>query len=65
MASEVTPEGARGQFVLGAGNRTGPSELWWPNGMGKQPLYRLELKLTKNDTQLDLLAADLAFERCS
>jgi beta-mannosidase len=32
-------------------------KLWWPNGMGEQPLYRLELKLAKNDTQLDFVTS--------
>ncbi|HKU28610.1 MAG TPA: hypothetical protein VJQ54_24280, partial [Candidatus Sulfotelmatobacter sp.] len=28
-------------------------KLWWPNGMGGQPLYRLELKLFASATQCD------------
>ncbi|WP_424767807.1 beta-mannosidase [Paenibacillus sp. sgz302251] len=28
-------------------------ELWWPNGFGKQPLYRLEVRLTKADKTLE------------
>ncbi|MGE4489921.1 MAG: glycoside hydrolase family 2 protein, partial [Kiritimatiellales bacterium] len=27
--------------------------LWWPNGMGKQPLYRYEIRLLKNGQELD------------
>jgi len=30
-------------------------ELWWPNGYGAQPLYRLETTLMRGDTALDLL----------
>jgi beta-mannosidase len=32
-------------------------KLWWPNGMGDQPLYRLELKLIKDETQLDFVTS--------
>jgi beta-mannosidase len=32
-------------------------KLWWPNGMGEQPLYRLELKLSKDGTQLDFVSS--------
>ena len=28
-------------------------ELWWPNGFGKQPLYRLEVSLESGKTVLD------------
>lgn len=28
-------------------------KLWWPNGMGRQPLYRLDLRLVTNTTQCD------------
>jgi len=32
-------------------------KLWWPNGMGEQPLYRLELKLLKDGAQLDTITS--------
>jgi beta-mannosidase len=32
-------------------------KLWWPNGMGEQPFYRLELKLLKDANQLDVIAS--------
>jgi len=32
-------------------------KLWWPNGMGEQPLYRLELKLLKDGRQLDVITS--------
>ncbi len=32
-------------------------KLWWPNGMGDQPLYRLELKFFKDNTQLDFVTS--------
>ena len=32
-------------------------KLWWPNGMGEQPLYRLELKLFKENKQLDFVTS--------
>ncbi|MGB8011881.1 MAG: sugar-binding domain-containing protein [Terriglobales bacterium] len=32
-------------------------KLWWPNGMGEQPLYRLELKLFKEGTQQDFISS--------
>jgi len=32
-------------------------KLWWPNGLGEQPLYRLELKLFKEDKQLDAVTS--------
>jgi beta-mannosidase len=28
-------------------------QLWWPNGYGKQPLYKVEAALKKNETILD------------
>jgi Beta-galactosidase/beta-glucuronidase len=28
-------------------------ELWWPNGLGDQPLYQLEVELTAGDRMLD------------
>lgn len=27
-------------------------QLWWPNGYGEQPLYRVELNITRNDEKL-------------
>jgi beta-mannosidase len=35
----------------------GHPKLWWPNGLGEQPLYRLELKLIKDNTQLDFVTS--------
>jgi beta-mannosidase len=32
-------------------------KLWWPNGLGDQPLYRLELKLLKDGAQHDLVTS--------
>jgi len=32
-------------------------KLWWPNGLGEQPLYRLELKLVKDSTQQDRVSS--------
>ena len=32
-------------------------KLWWPNGLGDQPLYRLELKLIQDHTQLDFVTS--------
>jgi beta-mannosidase len=32
-------------------------KLWWPNGLGDQPLYRLELKLRRDDKQLDAISS--------
>lgn len=29
-------------------------DLWWPNGYGEQPLYRVEVKLKKGDEVLDI-----------
>ncbi|MGD0863326.1 MAG: glycoside hydrolase family 2 protein [Candidatus Limnocylindrales bacterium] len=29
-------------------------ELWWPNGLGEQPLYRIEVELARGDRTLDL-----------
>jgi beta-mannosidase len=29
-------------------------ELWWPNGMGAQPLYRVEMEVAAGDRTLDL-----------
>ena len=28
-------------------------QLWWPNGLGEQPLYRVQLKLTQAEVVLD------------
>ena len=33
------------------------AKLWWPNGMGNQPLYRLELHLHKGDEMLDSISS--------
>lgn len=30
-------------------------QLWWPNGMGEQPLYRLVTRLVYNDAEIDRL----------
>jgi beta-mannosidase len=32
-------------------------KLWWPNGLGDQPLYRLELKLLKDGHQQDTITS--------
>jgi beta-mannosidase len=32
-------------------------KLWWPAGMGEQPLYVLELRLSKGETQLDFVTS--------
>lgn len=32
-------------------------KLWWPNGLGDQPLYRVELMLKENDRQLDSVSS--------
>jgi len=32
-------------------------KLWWPNGLGDQPLYRLELNLTRDGTQMDFVTS--------
>jgi beta-mannosidase len=37
--------------------KLGNPKLWWPNGMGNQPLYRLELKLSKDSTALDSISS--------
>jgi len=72
VASDQVVWQAKSRQKVPAGNsfwereiELGHPKLWWPNGMGKQPLYRLELKLTKTTRSWILLAADLAFERCS
>ena len=31
--------------------------LWWPNGLGAQPLYRLEFSLLNNGSQLDAISS--------
>jgi beta-mannosidase len=33
------------------------AQLWWPAGMGDQPLYLLELRLSKGGTQLDFISS--------
>jgi len=32
-------------------------KLWWPNGMGEQSLYRLELRLFKGEKQIDFVSS--------
>jgi beta-mannosidase len=32
-------------------------KVWWPNGLGDQPLYRLELKLLNDGAQQDLVTS--------
>jgi len=38
-------------------------ELWWPNGYGAQPLYRLETTLVRGDTALDRWEQRLGLRR--
>jgi beta-mannosidase len=33
------------------------AKLWWPNGLGDQPLYRLELMLLKDGAQQDVVTS--------
>ncbi len=32
-------------------------KLWWPNGLGEQPLYRIELQLVKDGVQQDAISS--------
>ena len=41
---------ATGSVTLSVDN----PQLWWPNGMGDQPLYDVEITLRQGDTQLDM-----------
>ena len=38
-------------------------KLWWPNGLGEQPLYRLELKLLKDNMQQDRISSRFGVRR--
>ena len=50
--SVFTPEGEKiADNIDGAlGICITDPELWWPNGLGKQPLYTVEIKLTDNES---------------
>jgi len=63
LSNQVVWEGKSRQKVP-AGNsfweqeiELGHPKLWWPNGMGEQPLYHLELKLSKDGKQVDFITS--------
>lgn len=46
-----------------AGLEVAAPRLWWPNGYGEQPLYRLELELRRGKQTLDATDLRLGFRR--
>ena len=55
----VSPEGKEESFNLACGKETAIKitnrRLWWPNGLGDQPLYTLEFSLWCNGRKADTL----------
>ncbi len=56
----TTPDGEREEYAL---NMTGKTEiaidepkLWWPNGLGEQPLYTVDFIIEKNGEVLDRIS---------
>jgi beta-mannosidase len=49
MANEFKAMGEGGHFAISVRE----PRLWWPNGLGEQPLYRLEVRLMHEDESLD------------
>lgn len=45
---------AAGQSTAVLSIEVADPELWWPNGIGKQPLYRVEVELAAGDRTLDV-----------
>ncbi len=37
------------------------AQLWWPNGMGEQPLYELQIELLAGRRQIDFLSRRIGF----
>ena len=56
----TSPDGVRSEYALNVGAPTELEvenpKLWWPNGLGDQPLYRLDLTLTRGGACEDVLS---------
>ncbi len=50
VARAVIPAGESGASLT---LEIAEPELWWPNGLGRQPLYRVEIELAASDRTLD------------
>ena len=44
----IIPETTAAEQVIAIQN----PQLWWPNGLGKQPLYRVTVRLATGDTRI-------------
>ncbi|HEX7491208.1 MAG TPA: glycoside hydrolase family 2 protein [Candidatus Limnocylindrales bacterium] len=42
-----------GTWTVGLSIEIAEAELWWPNGLGRQPLYGVEVELEAGDRRLD------------
>ena len=42
-----------GSVVASLGVKVTDPQIWWPNGLGAQPLYRVDVELTRGDRKLD------------
>lgn len=49
----VTPDGVRIDIENGVEIEVPDPQLWWPNGLGKQPLYTLEAHLVRGNEAVD------------
>ncbi|MCK5200514.1 MAG: glycoside hydrolase family 2 protein [Spirochaetales bacterium] len=51
------PDGSKDVFTISADTQSGyelaDPQLWWPNGLGEQPLYTLDFKLMDNGNIID------------
>lgn len=49
----ITPSGERLEISPGKEYEIASPELWWPNGLGEQPLYTVEVSLIENGAKVD------------
>ncbi len=58
--SVITPNGEREEYALSLSGETAieidEPQLWWPNGLGEQPLYELRFALSKHDAVQDTVS---------
>lgn len=56
----TTPKGEREEYALNVRGKTeieiDEPELWWPNGLGAQPLYAIDFIIEKNGEVLDSIS---------
>ncbi len=52
-ASLTAPDGKRLDIPVNCEYKVENPQLWWPNGLGEQPLYKLEVALLENGELVD------------